>query len=90
LPPGDLIEQVRLCSAAQRRRHQDSELKLLVFPAAEGALRQEPLRHLFQGHRVGAAGAAPLQRVRGDLEEDFAGEGVVARMQRRKLSRQLR
>jgi len=43
LPPGDLTEQVGLCPATQRRHCQDSELKLLVFPAAEGALWREPL-----------------------------------------------
>jgi hypothetical protein len=74
---------IAACRAAQRRRCQDSELKLLVFPAAEGALPQEPLRHPFQGKRVGTAGPTPLQRVSGDLEEDLAGEGVAVRMQRR-------
>jgi hypothetical protein len=32
---------------------------------------------------LGAAGLAPVQRVGGNLEEDLAGEGIVARMQRR-------
>jgi hypothetical protein len=83
LPSGDLTKQVGLCLATQRRRSQDSKLKLPVFPAAERALRQEPLRHPFQRERVGAAGPTPLQRVGGDLKEDLAGEGAAARMQRR-------
>src|SRR5437773_5273277 len=33
LPPGDLIKQVRLCPAAQRRRGQGRELKLLAWTA---------------------------------------------------------
>jgi len=36
----------------------------------------------------GAAGPAPGQRVGGEAEEDLAGEGVVARVQRRKLAQQ--
>ena len=83
LPPGDLVEQVWLSAAAQRRRGQDGELKLLALPAAEGALGQEPFSHSFQVQRVSAAGPAPVQRVSGEAEEDLAGEGVVARMQGR-------
>src|SRR5258705_544013 len=47
LPPGDLVEQVWLGSAVQRRRCQDRELKLLVLPSAEGAVGQELLLHPF-------------------------------------------
>jgi len=43
LPPGDLIQQVRFGSGAQRRGCQHGELKLLLLPAAERALGQEPL-----------------------------------------------
>jgi hypothetical protein len=62
---------------------QDRELKLLVLPAAEGALGQEPLPHPFQGQRVGAACPAPLQHVSCDAEEDLARESIVPGMQGR-------
>src|SRR5215467_11881791 len=56
LPPGDLIEQVRVGPAAQRCRYKDRVLVLLVLPAAECALGQEPLSDPLQGQRVSAAG----------------------------------
>ena len=59
------------------------------LPAAEGALGQEPLAESLQGQRVGPAGPAPVQRVRGEVEEHLAGEGVVARVQGHKLAHQL-
>ena len=43
LPPGDLIEQVRVGPAMKSCRRQHRVLELLVLPAAEGALGQEPL-----------------------------------------------
>jgi hypothetical protein len=36
-----------------------SGLKLVVLTASEGALRQEPLRHPFQGQRADAADLGP-------------------------------
>ena len=68
---------------------QHGVLELLVLPAAEGALGHEPLAQSLQGQRVSAAGPAPVQRVRGEAEEHLAGEGVVRRVQRRKLAHQL-
>jgi len=42
LPPGDLLEQVRLGPAMEGRCGQHCVLELCVLPAAEGALGQEP------------------------------------------------
>ena len=56
-------------------------------PAAECALGQEAVPDPLQGQRVGAAGATPVERVGGQLQENLTGEGVVARMQRRELAR---
>ena len=50
---------------------------------------QEPLPQAFQRQRVGAASPAPVQRIGGQVEEDLAGEGVVAGMQRLELAQQL-
>ena len=69
-------------------RGQDSELQLLVLPPAEAALGQEPLPDSLQGQRVCPAGAAPVQRVAGQAEEDLAGEGVVTRMERLQFAEQ--
>src|SRR5690348_16706465 len=88
LPPGDLIKQVRVGAAVQRGRDQDRVLELLVLPAAEGAFGQEPLPDPLQVQWVSAAGPAPGQSVGGEAEEDLAGEGVVARVQRRQLAQQ--
>jgi hypothetical protein len=88
LPPGDLVEQVRLGAAAQRRRRQDGELELVGLPSAECALGQEPLPDPLQGQRLFPAGPAPVQRVGGRAQEDLAREGVVARMQGRELARE--
>ena len=38
---------------------------------------------------VGSAGVAPIQRVGGEADEHLAGEGVVPRVQQRKLAHQL-
>ena len=65
-------------------------LELGVPPAAEGGLGQEPLAQSLQGQRIGPAGPAPVQRVRGEAEEHLAREGVVARVQGRKLAHQTR
>jgi hypothetical protein len=89
LPPGDLIKQVRFGPAVDGCRGQHRVLQLGVLPAAEGALGQEPLAWSLQGQRVGPAGPAPVQRVRGDAQEHLAGEGAVPRVQRRKLAHQL-
>ena len=43
LPPGDLIKQVRVGPAMKSCRGQHCILELVVLPAAEGALGQEPL-----------------------------------------------
>src|SRR5437868_11732917 len=43
LPPGNLIQQVRVGPAMKSCRGQHCILELLVLPAAEGALGQEPL-----------------------------------------------
>ena len=59
-----------------------------VAPAAEGGFGQEPIAQSLQGQRIGPAGPAPVQRVRGDAEEHLAGEGIVPRVQRRKLAHQ--
>src|SRR6516164_9445475 len=59
LPPGDLIEQVRVGPAAQRCRYEDRVLELFVLPAAECAFGQEPLPDPFQRQWVSAAGPAP-------------------------------
>jgi hypothetical protein len=58
------------------------------LPAAEGALGQGPPAQSLQGKRVSPAGRAPVQRVRGEMQEHLAGEGV-ARVQRRKLAYQV-
>jgi hypothetical protein len=89
LPPGDLFEQVRVGSAAQRCRYEGCVLELCVLPAAECAFGQEPLADPLQRQRVSAAGAAPVKRIGGETQEHFAGEGVVARMQLGKLAQQL-
>jgi hypothetical protein len=57
LPPGDLIEQVRVGPAAQRCRGEDRVLEFLVLPAAECPFGQEPLPDPFQG-----SGSARLAR----------------------------
>ena len=49
-------------------------LEFRVLAAAEGGLGQEPLAQSLQGQRVGPAGPAPVQRVRGDAEEHLAGK----------------
>ena len=89
LPPGDLFEQVRVGSAAQRCRYEGCVLELCVLPAAECAFGQEPLADPLQRQRVSAAGAAPVKRIGGETQEHFAGEGVVARMQLGKFAQQL-
>jgi hypothetical protein len=88
LPPGDLIKQVRFGPAMQGRCGQHRVLELLILPAAERALGQEPLGQPFQGQRINPADPAPVQRVPGEAKEDLAGEGVVPRVQRRKLAYQ--
>src|SRR5258708_6428493 len=80
---------VRPGPAVEGCRGQHRVLELLVVPAAEGALGQEPLAQSLQGQRVSPAGPAPVQGVRGGVEEHLAGEGVVSRVQGRKLARQL-
>ena len=56
---------------------------------AEGCLGQEPLAESLQGQRLGPAGPAPLQRIRGEVKEHLAGKRVVSRVQGRKLAQQL-
>ena len=60
-----------------------------MLPAAERGFGQEPLPQAFQLQRAGAPGTAPVQRIGGQVEEDLAGEGVVAGMQRLELAQQL-
>jgi hypothetical protein len=79
LPPGNLVEQVRLGSAAQRRRAQDGELELAILPAAEGALRQKLVPYPLQRQRVGPAGLAPVERISGEAEEYLAGKVLFGR-----------
>jgi hypothetical protein len=71
------------------RRGQHRVLELLILPAAKRALGQELLAQSLQGQRAGPAGPAPVQRVRRQVQEHLAGEGVVPRVQRRKLAHQL-
>jgi len=71
----------------QRRHRQDSEPEFALVSAAERALGQEPIRYPLQGHRIGAAGPALVQGVCAQVEEYLAWEGVVARVQGRKLAR---
>src|SRR2546423_2643772 len=47
--------------------------------------RQVPFPDSLQGQRLFPAGAAPVERISGQAEEDLAGEGVVARVQRCQL-----
>jgi hypothetical protein len=68
LPVGDLLQQVRFGPAVDGRRGQDGVLQLGVLPAAEGALGQEPLAQSLKGQRLGPAGPAPVQRVRGQVK----------------------
>src|SRR5882762_1391888 len=75
LPPGGLIEQVRLGPAMDGCCGQHRVLEFGVLPAAEGALGQEPLAKSLQGQRVSPAGLAPVQRVSSEAEEHLAGEG---------------
>jgi len=90
LPPGDLIKQVRFGPAMHGRCGQHRVLELLILSAPERALGQEPLGQPLQGQRINPADPAPVQRVPGEAKEDLAGEGVVQRVQRRKLARQLK
>src|SRR6266436_6559135 len=85
LPPGDLVQEIGLGSAAQRGGGQDGELELVVLPSAECAFGQELLPDPLQRQRLFPAGPAPLQRVGGHAEEDLAREGVVGGMQGRDL-----
>src|SRR6516162_437563 len=55
LPPGDLIQQVRVGPAMKGCRGQHCVLELPILPAAEVALGQEPLAQSLQGQRVGPA-----------------------------------
>ena len=89
LPPGDLLKQVRFSPAVKGCCGQHRVLELLVLPAAERALGQEPLAESLQRQRVGPADPASVQRVRGDVKEHLAGEGVIPRVQGRKLAHQL-
>jgi hypothetical protein len=72
---------------------QDRVLELRVLPSAEGGLRQEPLAQSLQGQRLGRAGPAPLQRVRGEVKEPrrgtcrSAGAGARARSAPRRRQR---
>lgn len=90
LPPGDFTEQVRFGAAVQRRGRQHRVLELAPVPAPPGVLGQEPLPHPFQRQRIGRAGPGPGERVGGQPEEDLAGKGVVARVQRLQLAEQVR
>ena len=85
LPPDNFLKQVGFGPAMQGCRGLHGLLELLVLPAAECALRQEAVPDPFQGQRVVAAGAAPAERVGGQVQENLTGEGVVARMQRREF-----
>src|SRR5580700_5118514 len=66
----------RFGPALQGCRGQHRVLELVVLPAAEGGLGQEPPGQSLRGQRVGPAGLASVQRVRGEVEEHLAGEGV--------------
>ncbi len=43
LPPGDLVQEIGLGSAAQRGGGQNGELELVLIPSTECALGQEPV-----------------------------------------------
>jgi len=68
---------------------QERVLEPGVLASAEGGLGQEPVAQSLQGQRLGPAGPAPLQRVRGEVKEHLAGERVVSRVQRRKPAQHL-
>ena len=73
LPVGDVLEQVRFGPAVDGRRGQDRVLELGVLPSAEGALGQVALAQPLQGQRLGPAGPAPFQRVRGEWRNTSPG-----------------
>ena len=56
------------------------------FPGRGRCTRQGPLAESLQGQRVSPAGPAPVQRVRRDANQHLAGEGVISRVQGRKLA----
>ncbi len=66
LPPGDLVQEIGLGSAAQRGGGQDGELELVVLPSAECALGQEPLPDPLQRQRLlrGCRGAISFTRTK--------------------------
>ena len=59
------------------------------FPVRARCTRAGTARVVPAGQRVSPAGPAPVQRVRRDADEHLAGEGVVPRVQGRKLAHQL-
>jgi len=90
LPPGDLVEQVRLGAAVKRGGGEHRVLELAPVLASPRILGQEPFPRPFQGYRVCTARSCPGERIGGEAEEDFAEKGAVARMQRLQLSKQVR
>ena len=88
LPPGDLLKQVRFGAAMDGRCSQHCVLELVVFPAAEGALGQEPVASVQgkggQPGWPGTSSARPRRRAGAPRPES-----VVSRVQGRKLAHQL-
>ncbi|SRR6266487_4353874 len=50
---------------------------LWFSPATERAFGQEPLPYSLQGHRIGPAGPAPVQRAGAEAEEDLTGKVLL-------------
>jgi hypothetical protein len=58
-------------------------------PTEKVDLGQEPLPRSFQVDRMSPVDPGPVQGIGGQTQEDFAGERVVRRMQRRQLAEDL-
>jgi hypothetical protein len=71
VPPGNLGDQIRLGSAAERGRGQHSELKLVVPPSAECALRRR--RYRASVCRARSAGRQPRPGAWGASWQAFSG-----------------
>lgn len=81
-PTSATAEQVGLNSAAQCRYSQHIEPELVILPAAERARAGTVPVSLPKG-TGSPSSPAPVEGVGGQVEEDLAREGVVARMRGR-------